>query len=182
MVIAEGASDSLLPLLWTVDAGLVGASRLARAAQPAVLRLRLGAARFDPGIVEDAASRLAGLGPGLTPAGDDFLTGFAAAWRLSGEAVGDPVEKTERILKAILAGSLERSSELGDAWLRHAVHGEVAEPMGRFFAALFGGEPSDLMPSVRETLRLGATSGTDWFVGALFGIDAVLAAASRPMS
>jgi len=177
--IAEGAADSLLPLLWALDSGAgVGPSRFARAAQPAAARLRAAATQSDADAVNRAASRLAGLGPGLTPSGDDLLVGFAAAWVLTAEALGLPPHERARVSTALLAGASAGASELGGAWLAHGVRGEVAEPMGRFFTALLGDEPGALAPAVRGVLRLGATSGTDWVVGALLGTGAALRASA----
>jgi len=177
VALAEGAPESLLPLLRSPDGeGNTRPLDPARAArQPAVL-LCEAATRYDDGAVRQAASRLAGLGPGLTPSGDDFLAGFAAAWALTTEAIGLPSGRSARVSTALLAGASARASDLGRMWLAHGVRGEVAEPMGRFFTALLAGELRALAPVVRGVLALGATSGTDWMVGALLGAEAALEA------
>lgn len=74
--VAEGASDSLLPLLWVLHGiDTVWPTDLVNsAAGPAALLYR-AAARYDPGGVRVASSGLAGLGPGLTPSGTDWLVG-----------------------------------------------------------------------------------------------------------
>lgn len=175
--LAKGAADSLLPLLLAPDGEgdtkPLDPTRAAR--QPAAL-LGEAAARYDAGAVRRAARRLAGLGPGLTPSGDDFLAGFAAAWALTAEAIGLPSDRSARVSVALLAGASARASDLGRMWIAHGVRGEVAEPMGRFFTALLTGEPAVLAPAVRGVLALGATSGTDWMAGALLGAEAVLGA------
>ena len=51
--------------------------------------------------------------------------------------------------------------------------------MGQFFTALLGGAPGGMAPALRGVLALGATSGTDWMVGALLGADAALTAGAR---
>jgi hypothetical protein len=180
VAVADGAVDSFLPLLWALDSdGGAEPTDLALAArQPAAL-LCAAAAESDEDAVHHAAIRLAGLGPGLTPSGDDFLGGFAAAWVLTAEAIDLPPGEGARVPIALFAGASAGASELGGAWLAHAVRGEIAEPMGRFFTALLTGEPGPLAPAVRRVLALGATSGTDWMVGALLGAGAALFAASR---
>jgi len=182
MVIAEGASDSLLPLLWIRDGPDMAEPTdfVARAAGPATL-LCAAAARHDPWGVRAASRRLAGLGPGLTPSGDDLLAGFLASWVLTCAATGVQVGPRDRAASEILQGAAPRASELGGVWLAHAVRGEVAEPMGRFFTALFAGDPGNLPSAVRSVLALGATSGTDWLVGAVLGTEAALRAAARPL-
>ncbi|MGH7268047.1 MAG: DUF2877 domain-containing protein, partial [Candidatus Rokuibacteriota bacterium] len=82
--IAEGSRESLLALLWG-SSGHTAALR--RACVPARL-LTEAATRGDAPSVAAAAAGLAGLGPGLTPSGDDLLAGFAAAWTLVGESLG----------------------------------------------------------------------------------------------
>jgi len=182
MLIAEGGPDSLLPLLWIRDGPDMAEPTdfVARAAGPATL-LCAAAARHDPWGVRAASRRLAGLGPGLTPSGDDLLAGFLASWVLTCEAMGVQVGPRDRVASAILQGAAPRASELGGVWLAHAVRGEVAEPMGRFFTALFAGDPGNLPSAVRSVLALGATSGTDWLVGAVLGTEAALRAAARPL-
>jgi len=180
MLIAEGGPDSLLPLLWICDGpDMAEPTDLVASAAALAALLYAGATRYDPEGVRAASKGLAGLGPGLTPSGDDFLAGFAASWVLTAEALGVPVAEREWVASEILKGASASASELGLVWLVHSVRGEVAEPMGRFFASLLAGEPDALAPAMQGILALGATSGTDWLVGAVLGVEAVLSAESR---
>jgi len=177
---AEGAGESFLPLLWASegDAGahLSGAVRVAYV--PARL-LCEAAIRGDAESVAAAAGGLAGLGPGLTPSGDDFLSGFAAAWTLVGESLGLDSAQRQRVASALFSGARAGASALGSVWLGHAARGELAEPMTRFVGALFAAEPRDLVPAARGMLAVGASSGTDWTVGLLLGAAATLKATKR---
>jgi hypothetical protein len=139
---------------------------------------RLGEAAIarDPGSVARAAAGLAGLGPGLTPSGDDLLAGFAAAWTLLAAALGRDGAARRRVTAAIGTGARPGASPLGRAWLAHAMRGELPEPMTRFAHALFAAEARDLAPAVRAVLTVGASSGTDWTVGFLLGGAAALEA------
>jgi hypothetical protein len=98
----------------------------------------------------------------------------------------------DRILAPLCEGARAGASELGRAWLAHAVRGEVAEPLGRFIAAVTADTPeladvdgpgvgrperSTLGGSVRAVLAIGATSGADWMAGALIAIASILDAA-----
>jgi len=175
MVMAHGAPWSLLPLLED-DEGTTS-TPLMRAARPHVELLYESASALSHTAVREAACRLAGLGPGLTPSGDDLLAGFAAAWLLTAEAIGLLPGEVGMVVAAISAGASSRTSDLGRAWIMHAAFGEVAEPMGRFIAALFSKNEEGLPLAVRTVLALGSTSGTDWMVGALFGARAALVSA-----
>ena len=170
--LADGACESFLPLLWATGADpfLTGAARMA--SEPA-RGLGVAAAGGDVRSVAGAASRLAGLGPGLTPSGDDFLAGFAAAWTLVGASLGFDGAERRRVTHALVSGARAGASPLGRVWLEHAVRGELPEPMTRFAAALFAAEARDLGPAVRAMLAVGASSGTDWTVGFLLGAAAL---------
>jgi hypothetical protein len=168
VVLGEGTTPSLLPLLWE-SADAWGAAGPAR---------RMGAAAMgrDAASVARAARALAGLGPGLTPSGDDLLAGFAAAWTLFAAALGRDGAARRRVAAAVESGARAGASPLGRAWLGHAVRGELPEPMTRFAGALLDAEPRGLAPAVRGVLAVGASSGTDWTVGFLLGGGAALEA------
>jgi hypothetical protein len=182
-VIGEGAVESLLPLLWMSGADAPDVGRgLARRAGPAARRLRPAALDGDAAALARAARDLAGLGPGLTPSGDDLLAGFAAAWTLVGESRGLGGVSHRRVTDAIRHGGAPGASPLGRAWLEHACRGELPEPMTGFVGALLAERIGDLSAAARGALAVGASSGTDWMVGFLLGADAVLevGGADRP--
>jgi hypothetical protein len=124
--------------------------------------------------VAGAARGLAGLGPGLTPSGDDLLAGFAAAWTLVGQSLGLDGAARARVTAALVGGAEHGASPLGLAWLRHACRGELLEPMTRFVDILLAAETRDLVPAARDALAVGSSSGTDWMAGFLLGASAVL--------
>jgi len=172
-VVAEGAGESMLSLLWASEAPALRPGVVCAASLPARL-LSDAAIRRDPLSAARAARGLAGLGPGLTPSGDDLLTGFTAAWILVGESLGVDAVARERMTAAIVAGAERGASPLGRAWLAHARRGELLEPMTGFVAALLSAEPRDLGVAVRGALAVGSSSGTDWMVGFLLGAKAML--------
>jgi hypothetical protein len=90
--------------------------------------LEAGIAALAAGRVPDAVRLLAGLGDGLTPAGDDVLAGYAAA-RL---ALGSPVAPA---VSTLASG---RSSPLGLAYLRCAERGELPDAPLRSWGASSG--------------------------------------------
>jgi hypothetical protein len=95
-----------------------------------------------------AVQLLAGRGPGLTPAGDDVLAGYAA-WRHA--EGGDPV------LGDMAAG---RSAPLGLAYLRCAERGELPQVAERLLRSV---READVAAAARHARALdgwGATSGT----------------------
>jgi Protein of unknown function (DUF2877) len=174
-VVADGAGESLLPVLWASESDVRRLRPgLIRAAGVSAQLLTDAAVRRDERSVARAARGLAGLGPGLTPSGDDLLAGFAAAWTLLGESLGVDDVARRQVTQTLVSGAERGASPLGQAWLGHACRGELLEPMTRFVAALLAAEPRDLDAVARGALAVGSSSGTDWMVGFLLGASAVL--------
>lgn len=92
-------------------------------------------------------SRLAGRGPGLTPAGDDLLAGYASGLAL--------LHGLEAQAAQIVQQATPLTNSLSATLLLHAGHGEVPEPV---HTLLDSGDLGDL-------LRFGHTSGAWWFKG-----------------
>ena len=183
VVVAEGAGESLLPLLWALERGVHGLGlEFAGMAGRAARRLCDAAIRDDASAVARAAAGLAGLGPGLTPSGDDLLAGFVAAWTLVGDALAVDHAARARVTGAVLAGAARGASPLGRIWLEHACRGELLEPMTRFIATLLAPAARGLDAAVRDALAIGSSSGTDWMVGFLLGSTAMLEATTAVRS
>ena len=103
------------------------------------------------------AARLAGLGSGLTPSGDDFLTGVMTwAWLDH----PDP----PALCHSLLDASALRTTTLSAALLGAAARGECSAAWQVLLAALAQGSDSDLDAAVRDVLSVGATSGAATFV------------------
>jgi hypothetical protein len=108
------------------------------------------------------AERLIGLGPGLTPSGDDYLGGMLVALRLCGRQT--QAESLWRWLKPRLA---ERTSAISAAHLAAAAAGEAHEAVHEALQALFSsGEPP--WEEILERLNtVGHCSGWDGLAGAV---------------
>ncbi len=120
-----------------------------------------------PGAVE-AATGLIGLGPGLTPAGDDFLAGFMAVLHWLGS---DPA--FSRGVMARAAGATGRIS-LGH--LKPAAAGLLSARAHRFLqASVVPGRPP-LEEALSDLARVGHTSGLDTALGIWAGLAAAAAA------
>ena len=110
-----------------------------------------------------------GLGPGLTPSGDDFLVGhLAGLWCTAGN---NPSRM--RFLTALgpeLLQAARHTNEISCAHLRSAVKGNFSEPIATLVQQL---KQSNNMNSVRAAtqaaLQAGHTSGSDGVLGLLLG-------------
>lgn len=119
------------------------------------------------------ARRLVGLGPGLTPSGDDALIGLAAALR----AMGHPAQG---FLDEAIDDAAVRTTAVAASLLRHAAAGEFSERLQRLLGALLGDDDAPIAPAIEQAVAWGATSGTDCLVGVLLGLD--IAAAPVPQA
>lgn len=136
-------------------AGLVVAPLLAPVPQSLA-----AAVRGDDGELAGRAARsLAGLGPGLTPAGDDVLVGLLSALSVLG---GSPVT-----LDAVRAAAYGRTTDLSLALLRHAAAGECIDRVGGLLQALAG--YGEVEPAYRRLAAVGHSSGPALAAGVLIG-------------
>lgn len=114
-----------------------------------------------PGAVPE---RLVGLGPGLTPAGDDLLCGALAASHGFGEG------GSTALLCAQVRRLSAHTSLLSGALLRAAADGYAFRELLSLLAALCG-DGSDVVPPLKHLFAVGATSGTEIARGALLTLS-----------
>ncbi|MBC7222628.1 DUF2877 domain-containing protein [Candidatus Bipolaricaulota bacterium] len=124
------------------------------------LRRVLGAIRSgDAHAFFAAALDLVGVGPGLTPLGDDFLGGVLFALRASKQ-----YQFSREWSKDELAG---RTSSLSLCLLLDLNREHGPEPLHSFTTALFLGTLEEAEDRARRLLQLGNTTGSGLFCGAL---------------
>ncbi|RAY13237.1 hypothetical protein DPM19_21145 [Actinomadura craniellae] len=127
----------------------------------------------------DAAERIVGLGPGLTPSGDDVLAGLLVSLRLVGSAVGEggtAVWLADWLGAAVTAHADTRTTSLAATLLHCAARGQAGAEVAAVLRAVAGHEPME--PAVRRLLAAGHTSGADLAWGLLAGCRATLALAT----
>ncbi|MBF8289268.1 MAG: hypothetical protein HW391_236 [Chloroflexi bacterium] len=168
----SGAQTGLGALL--VSGSTPGAA--ARIAAPRLERLAAALRNGDPASVEEAAGSLIGLGPGLTPSGDDALVGVAAA----AAALGS---RETRLLAGVGPALEARTTLVAAAYLRHAARGEFSGDLHDLLAALLGEDGRSVGSAIDRVVGRGATSGADTLFGVLLGLDALTAqpAMARPV-
>lgn len=116
----------------------------------------------DP--IRAAVRALAGLGPGLTPAGDDVLVGLLSAL----VCLRHP--QADRYAEEVLAGAAGRTTDLSTTLLRHAAAGEcLAAVAGLLQAVCRTGDPSGAR---RALAAVGHSSGPALCLGVRLGVQA----------
>jgi hypothetical protein len=128
----------------------------------------------NAGKIAVAAAALAGLGPGLTPSGDDALAGvMLALW-----AARHP--DRDKLCRAIAEAAGPRTTRLSRAFLDAASRGETDEPWRRLMHLLSNqpmtpeapdppGRPGTIEAAAASILTFGATSGLDMLQGFVQG-------------
>ncbi|MCD6041707.1 MAG: hypothetical protein K0R40_1310 [Burkholderiales bacterium] len=109
-------------------------------------------------------AQLIGLGPGLTPSGDDYLGGVLIGLRWLGRA--QQADSLWRLLGPRLAGA---TGAISAAHLAAAAQGEAHEALHQVLDDLSAWQAPDLMPGLARLDAVGHTSGWD----ALAGVVAV---------
>ena len=119
---------------------------------------------------------LIGLGPGLTPSGDDFLVGYLAGL----DAAADPARPA--LAAGIVEAAPARTTAISASMLRHAAGGEYAERLHEVVGALCTGRADRITRAVDRAMAYGATSGVDTVVGLFAALERVAAerAAAEP--
>ncbi len=115
---------------------------------------------------------LVGLGPGLTPWGDDFLCGFMAGF----ECFAEIMEKKRTLdwLRQVLANNLAKTGDISRTILNEAVFGHHGELIVKTCRAMTDPKKSiKLTTQLRELIGVGMTSGPASCLGILSGIAAV---------
>ncbi len=148
---------------------------LARMALPALRMLALASWRRDSAGVAEATCGLAGLGPGLTPSGDDALAGFAAVMALLSPYLSTDAAARDDIAAIIARVARPRTTALSAVLLAHAARGEVAEHLGKLLLTLaLPAEASEaVLHAANYVLSFGASSGGDTLLGMLLGLRAL---------
>ncbi|MFC4590386.1 DUF2877 domain-containing protein [Sphaerisporangium corydalis] len=126
-----------------------------------------------------ATEQLMGLGPGLTPSGDDMLAGVMVALRQFGRATGvaRAVWLADWLAATVAFDARTRTTPISATLLHCAAQGQACAEALAVLRGLAGHQP--LEPAVRRLLRLGHTSGADLAWGLRTGLSSVIALGGR---
>jgi len=142
------------------------ATRSALHADPFRDRAARARASLEVGDLTEAFAHLAGLGPGLTPAGDDALAGLLFVRRiLQGE------EAEPALLSAAAAA---RTAEIAAAFLSWAARGQALSPVHDLIRAAANGDRKACQVASASLARVGETSGADFALGLTWALSAAV--------
>jgi hypothetical protein len=128
-----------------------------------------------------ALSGLVGLGPGSTPSGDDFITGFLMAddlsrLLLSTEAKAVASDERNMVACAMekedLGAAMNRTNDAGKTLLWQALQGHFPEYLIETLRSVSDAKgKQEIVDAVERAVGGGATSGTDALTGFLFSME-----------
>jgi len=108
---------------------------------------------------KEAVSTLLGLGPGLTPSGDDFLGGMLIALYVCGE------KSVQKQLYTQVETLLDNTGPVSKAHLKAAALGEGSHSLHQVLNMLLNGNHTKLEPAIDSINQIGHTSGWDALAG-----------------
>ncbi|SMQ62826.1 Protein of unknown function [Bacillus sp. OV166] len=116
------------------------------------------------------AVSLIGLGPGLTPSGDDYLVGLFTIINLR----NSPFYSHQSFCGEVLQKAKTLTNEISYMALKKASIGQVRESIIHLVHSILNGEEDDLYLSLNKVLNIGSSSGTDIALGLVSGVKANL--------
>jgi hypothetical protein len=119
-------------------------------------------------IFQEGVSKLAGLGIGATPAGDDWLVGGTLAfWSML------PDTEAESIGALIAGIAAPRTTQLSAAWLYAAARGECHEHWHALLRSIQADDEGAAWAAAAALIRHGHTSGADALAGFVMVLTAL---------
>lgn len=119
-----------------------------------------------------ALNSLIGLGPGLTPTGDDLLVGYMAGLWCTIRGRSERVQFITSLGETISRLS-QNTNDISRTYLTHAVRGQVSSRLANLAEAISrGANPEQLLEIAEAAMKIGHTSGMETVTGLLVGLTA----------
>jgi len=131
-----------------------------------LLRFKKAIAHFNAGDYARGVKTMRGLGLGLTPSGDDFISGLLSGFNFASLNMRFDLEA--RIEQIFFYA--ESSNLISNSFLRSSYEGKVSEKVRRLLQALAGKDRAELEAAAAAALKSGHTSGADFCAGLLFAL------------
>lgn len=139
-------------------------------ARSAIIQLETLLAAGELEAALGVTTRLIGLGLGLTPSGDDFLTGLILTLNLADEAPGSEVRGIDLWGQRVVDLATGRTTWVSLEQLRYAAQGQAEQVIAEAaIALLWASEP--LRPAIEALLDTGSSSGGDLLAGMCMSVS-----------
>lgn len=119
----------------------------------------------------EVSQELIGLGPGFSPAGDDFVGGLLFALHYSMKVYPDHFPLAKKKISNFLAWARPRTNLISWTILKDLSQGQGPEPIHKIINNLLQGEDLNaIYQEVNELIRIGHTTGQAIYDGLLTGL------------
>ncbi|MDV3277050.1 MAG: DUF2877 domain-containing protein [Nitrososphaerales archaeon] len=129
--------------------------------------LPVAGGRLSGAYLPDNYFALIGLGSGFTPAGDDFVSGFTAAFNYVARRTG------AKLIALPMSELLRRTVPESATILGYAQNGYVDEDLEKLILSAAGARQGKFTDQLLEVARRGHTSGIDMSSGVVLSVAAV---------
>jgi hypothetical protein len=123
--------------------------------------MKSGLLSSDPKLITNGTRKLAGLGEGLTPAGDDFILGILYALWIIGQ------KNADKSVQVIVQEATPRTTSLSAAWIEAAGSAEAGIIWHWFMRSIQSENAEEIAALTRRMGKVGHTSGSDALAGFL---------------
>ncbi|MGH7890529.1 MAG: DUF2877 domain-containing protein [Thermodesulfobacteriota bacterium] len=177
--------EGLVPLLENVE--LYGPTQLflkpqkpsfPETARPYIETLMWGLFGGDLNTVVSMSSQILGLGPGLTPSCDDFLTGLILSLNVCGKLLAQK-KKNElgfyrKVSSEICRAAKVKTTIYSQNFLNAARAGECPKAVVELVLSLLSKHPNEVAVVSKTVINMGETSGADIAIGVYYGVRFLL--------
>jgi hypothetical protein len=181
MIYTAPSREGLVPLLENVE--LYGPLQiflkpqkptLSERTRPYIETLMWGLFWGDIDAIISNALQILGLGPGLTPSCDDFLTGLILGLVIGGKVLLRERRKElvfyRRVSSEICRAAKGKTTIYSEILLNQARRGEGPHALIGLIHALLTGGPDRVASLSKTVIAMGETSGADISIGVYYGI------------
>ncbi|MGE5320477.1 MAG: DUF2877 domain-containing protein, partial [Hyphomicrobiaceae bacterium] len=134
------------------------------------LRTIMEATRRSGTVPSEALRALIGLGPGLTPSGDDLVAGYLIGLRCAARGKKERLRFLSDLGSAVIRLSAQ-TNDISRTCLFHAARGRASSRVLDLAGAICSGAPrAQAVKHTVAAMRLGHTSGADTVTGLLIGL------------
>jgi hypothetical protein len=151
---------------------------LAARALPHAQSFAQGLTQRKVSLLRKGAAGLIGLGPGLTPSGDDFLGGWLTTLRCTKGNGGFSSQELDEATAEIRSLARGKTPAISEALLNCALAGDSSEAihtlLNQVLSQPFPAATETLAHSVREVTRHGHSSGWDALAGMIWGFQSLI--------
>jgi hypothetical protein len=124
----------------------------------------------DGAQIKTAVRPLIGLGPGLTPAGDDFVGSLLFTLRYLGRTYA-PLSAVVEAARVDLASLCVETHIISFTVMSDMARGEGPEPLHEFLGAILAGAPAARIErAAQQLVAIGHSSGWDMLLGCVTGM------------